>query len=120
MKMNYIKREQRSFDFSKDQTPALTIKSGENVTFQTHDGFSGQNTSEDDLINEVDCSKVNPAIGPGYIEEAETGDILRGELHDIQVRDWCVICSIPDLVVLNDRAETNTKIVSVEDTSTVE
>ena len=118
--MNYIKREQISFDFSKDQTPALTIKSGENVTFQTHDCFSGQITSEEDLITEVDFSKVNPATGPVYVEEAEPGDILKVEIHDIQVRDWGVICSIPDLGVLNDRAETKTKIVSVEDSSTVQ
>src|SRR5690625_1909823 len=90
MKMNFIKREQISYDFSKDQTPALTIKSGENVTFQTHDCFSGQITSEDDLITEVDFSKVNPATGPVYVEEAEPGDILKVDIHDIQVRDWGV------------------------------
>jgi len=118
--MNFIKREQISFDFSKDQTPALTIKSGENVTFQTHDCFSGQITSEDDLITEVDFSKVNPATGPVYVEEAEPGDILKVDIHDIQVRDWGVICSIPDLGVLNERAETKTKIVSVEDSSIVQ
>src|SRR5690625_7878244 len=120
MKMNFIKREQISFDFSKDQTPALTIKSGENVTFQTHDCFSGQITSEDDLITEVDFSKVNPATGPVYVEEAEPGDILKVDIHNIQDRDCGVICSIPDLGVLNERAETKTNIVSVEVSSIVQ
>src|SRR5699024_11453054 len=75
---------------------------------------------EDDLITEVDFSKVNPATGPVYVEEAEPGDILKVDIHDIQVRDWGVICSIPVLGVLNERAETKTKIVSVEDSSIVQ
>src|SRR5690625_5867293 len=96
------------------------IMSGENYTFQTYDCFSGKITSEDYLITEVDFSKVNPATGPVYVEEAEPGDILKVDIHDIQVRDWGVICSIPDLGVLNERAETKTKIVSVEDSSIVQ
>jgi amidase len=115
--MHYLKRELSAFDFSKDNKPVLTIKSGEQVTFQTYDCFSNQIQSESDLVTSVDFSKVNPATGPVYVEGAQPGDVLRVEIGQITVREWGVISTLPEMGVLWHRAETRTKIVPVENSS---
>lgn len=115
--MHYIKKEQSSFDFSKDNSPVLKITSGEQVTFQTYDCFSNQIQSESDLVTSVDFSKVNPATGPVYVEGALPGDVLKIEIGQITVREWGVISTLPEMGVLWHRAETKTKIVPVENSS---
>ncbi|MFE8701577.1 acetamidase/formamidase family protein [Cytobacillus sp. FJAT-54145] len=117
--MHYLKREHSVYSFSKNHKPELHIKSGEKVVFQTYDCFTNQIQSEEDLVTSIDFSKVNPATGPVYIEEAQPGDILKVEIHDVKVRDWGVISTLPEIGVLIHRAETKTKIVEVENSLTV-
>jgi amidase len=115
--MHYLNRELSAFDFSKDNSPVLTINSGEKVTFQTYDCFSNQIQSESDLVTSVDFSKVNPATGPVYVDGAQPGDVLKVEIGKITVREWGVISTLPEMGVLWHRAETKTKIVPVVDSS---
>lgn len=112
--MHYLKKEQSVYSFNKNHTPVLSIHSGENVLFQTFDCFTNQIQSEEHLITSIDFSKVNPATGPVYIEGASPGQTLKVEIHDIRVRDWGVISTLPEIGVLVHRAETKTKIVKVE------
>ncbi|WP_391204156.1 acetamidase/formamidase family protein [Psychrobacillus sp. L4] len=112
--MHYLKREQSVYSFNKDHKPVLHIQSGENVLFQTFDCFTNQIQSDEHLITTIDFSKVNPATGPVYIEGASPGQTLKVEIHDIKVRNWGVISTLPEIGVLIHRAETKTKIVKVE------
>ncbi len=112
--MHYLPREQSSFQFSKENTPVLKIESGERVTFQTYDCFSNQVTSEEHLVTSIDFSRVNPATGPVYVAGALPDDVLKVEIHDVKVRDWGVISTLPGTGPLTHRAETKTKIVPVE------
>lgn len=70
-------------------------------------------------MTSIDFSRVNPATGPVFVECAEPGDILKVEIHDIRVREWGVISTLPEMGVLIHRAETKTKIVPVENSSLV-
>ena len=117
--MHYLNPEQSVYSFSKNHQPVLTINSGEKVVFRTFDCFTNQVKSEADLVTTIDFSRVNPATGPVFIEEAAPGDVLKVEIHDIKVRDWGVICTLPDVGVLKHRAELRTKIVSIENSQTV-
>ncbi|MFF2755009.1 acetamidase/formamidase family protein [Psychrobacillus sp. NPDC058041] len=112
--MHYLKREQSVYSFNKDHKPVLHIQPGENVLFQIYDCFTNQIQSDEHLITSIDFSKVNPATGPVYIEGALPGQTLKVEIHDIKVRDWGVISTLPEIGVLIHRAETKTKIVKVE------
>ena len=117
--MHYLKREQSIYSFSKNNPAQLSIKSGEKVVFETYDCFTNQIESEEDLVTTIDFSRVNPATGPVFVEDTQPGDTLKVEIHDLKVRDWGVISTLPDIGVLIHRAETKTKIVKVEDSVTI-
>ena len=42
----------------------LEVEPGDVVTFETNDCFTGQIRSEDDLVTEIDLSRINSATGP--------------------------------------------------------
>lgn len=114
-----LKPEQSIYSFSKNNKPELSIKSGEKVIFETNDCFTNQIKTEEDLVTSIDFSKVNPATGPVFVEDAEPGDILKVEINDVTVRNWGVISTLPDIGVLIHRAETRTKIVEIENNKTI-
>lgn len=117
--MHILNKEQSVYSFDKNHKPALTIQSGEKVLFHTYDCFNDQIQSEDQLISTIDFSTVNPATGPVYIEHSKPGDILKVEVHDIKVRDWGVIGTLPEMGILVHTCEQKTKIVDVENHQTV-
>ncbi|MGF9798591.1 acetamidase/formamidase family protein [Brevibacillus agri] len=115
--MHYLSREQSVFSFSRHHQPVLRINSGQSVTFQTYDCFSNQIQTEADLVASIDFARVNPATGPVFVEEARPGDVLKVEVHDVRVRDWGVISTLPEMGVLIHKAEPKTKIITVENSS---
>src|SRR5581483_857430 len=54
------------------------------VTFETNDCFTGQIRSEDDLVTEIDLSRINSATGPVAVRGAEPGDSL------VEVKDGMI------------------------------
>ena len=79
-----IPKEEAVFAFGPKMQPVLEIDPGEVVTFETHDCFSGQIQTENDLVTEIDFSKINPATGPVCVRGAEPGDSLIVEILDIR------------------------------------
>ncbi|MFL5945615.1 MAG: hypothetical protein ACJ74C_09305, partial [Gaiellaceae bacterium] len=53
-----IGRDEIIWAFGPDLDPVLEIDPGETVTFETNDCFTGQITSEDDLVTEIDFERV--------------------------------------------------------------
>ncbi|HTO20974.1 MAG TPA: acetamidase/formamidase family protein [Spirochaetia bacterium] len=90
-----VSRDHVFFAFSSLLPPAARVRQGEEVTFETHDCFQGQITSERDLISSLDWSHVNPATGPVFVEGAHPGDVLRVDLLEIKVADKSVMVTIP-------------------------
>lgn len=71
----------------KNHKPCAYAKSGETVVFVTKDCFGGQIQSEDQIMDGLDWSNINPATGPLYVEGALPGDVLKAEILDIEVAD---------------------------------
>lgn len=117
--MHTLSKEQSVYSFDKNNKPVLTIQSGEEVTFNTYDCFNDQIQSEDQLVSSIDFSTINPATGPVFIKDAMPGNILKVDIHDIQVRDWGVISTLPGSGILVHTCEQKTKIVKVENNKTV-
>jgi amidase len=111
-----ISRDEVVWAFGPDLVPALEVEPGETVTFETNDCFTGQITSEDDLVTGIDFSRINGATGPVAVMGAEPGDSLVVEILDIRPIEWGVACLIPGFGQLTHHVpEPVTKILTVED-----
>jgi len=93
------------YAFSKDNKPALRIKSGDIVEIQTMDCFAGQLISETDKLSEIDFDRINPITGPIYIEGAREGDTLKVTIEKIETGDRGVMCTGAGQGVLGDIME---------------
>ena len=71
----------------KDNAPVLTAESGDTLIYHTLDCFGGQITSEEQTVDELDWSVMNPACGPVYINGAEPGDVLKVSIQSIEVAE---------------------------------
>ncbi|HEX3225476.1 MAG TPA: acetamidase/formamidase family protein [Gaiellaceae bacterium] len=83
------------WSFGPDLQPVLEVEPGDTVTFQTNDCFTGQIRSEDDLVTEIDLSRINGATGPVAVRGAEPGDSLIAEILDVRPIEWGVATLIP-------------------------
>jgi amidase len=78
-----VTRDQVVWAFGPDLEPVLEVEPGAVVRFETNDCFTGQIRSEDDLVTEIDFSRVNSATGPVAVQGAEPGDSLVVELLEV-------------------------------------
>ena len=100
-----VSREQVIWSFGPDLVPVLEIEPGETVTFETNDCFTGQIRSEDDLVTEIDLTRINSATGPVAVKGAEPGDSLIVEILDVRPVEWGVATLIPGFGQLIDRVQ---------------
>src|SRR2546422_277757 len=102
--------------FGPDLEPVLEVEPGATVTFETNDCFTGQISSEDDLVTEIDFGRVNSATGPVAVKGAEPGDSLVAEIVDVRPIDVGFACLIPGFGQLIDRVQAPvTRLFRVED-----
>jgi amidase len=100
-----ISRDDVVWAFGPDLTPVLEIEPGETVTFETNDCFTGQIRSEEDLVTEIDLTRINSATGPVAVKGAEPGDSLVAEILDVRPIEWGVATLIPGFGQLIDRVQ---------------
>ncbi len=100
-----LTRDQIIWAFGPDLEPVLEVEPGETVTFQTNDCFTGQITSEDDLVTKIDFERVNSATGPVAVKGAEPGDSLVAEILDVRPIDVGFACLIPGFGQLIDQVQ---------------
>ena len=79
-----VSRDEIVWAFGPDLEPVLEVEPGAVVRFETNDCFTGQITSEDDLVTEIDFERVNSATGPVAVKGAEPGDSLVAEILDVR------------------------------------
>src|SRR5438128_7893443 len=79
-----IGRDEIIWAFGPDLEPVLEVEPGATVTFETNDCFTGQIRSEDDLVTEIDLTRINSATGPVAVKGAEPGDSLVVEILDVR------------------------------------
>src|SRR5438876_5006118 len=100
-----LPRDQVIWSFGPDLQPVLEVEPGDVVTFETNDCFTGQIRSEDDLVTEIDLSRINGATGPVAVRGAEPGDSLVVEILDVRPIEWGVATLIPGFGQLIDRVQ---------------
>jgi amidase len=97
-----LSRDQVIWSFGPELEPVLEVEAGATVTFETNDCFTGQITSEDDLVTGIDMTRINSATGPVAVKGAEPGDSLIAEILDIRPAEWGVATLIPGFGQLID------------------
>jgi amidase len=102
---HFLSRDQVIWSFGPDLQPVLEVEPGDTVTFQTNDCFTGQIRSEQDLVTEIDLSRINSATGPVAVRGAEPGDSLVAEILDVRPIEWGVATLIPGFGQLIDRVQ---------------
>lgn len=107
IKDNYI------YTFDPNNKLIASCDDGEILCFETLDCFGGQVRSENDLLDNVDFARCNPATGPVYVNGAEKGDVLAVDILDIAVDDHGVIGTLNDLGPLHKSCELRTRIIPV-------
>jgi amidase len=111
-----IGRDEIIWAFGPDLEPVLEVEPGATVTFETNDCFTGQITSEDDLVTEIDFARVNSATGPVAVKCAEPGDSLVAEIIDVRPIEVGFACLIPGFGQLIDQVQAPvTRLFRVED-----
>jgi len=95
-----LARQHRVFSFSSDAEPALRVPAGAMVELETADCFDDQVRSADDVLDEVDLDRVNPATGPVYVEGARPGDVLCVRIETIEIESQGVMAVSPAFGVL--------------------
>jgi amidase len=111
-----LSRDQVIWSFGPELEPVLEIEPGETVTFETNDCFTGQITSENDLVTEIDLERINSATGPVAVKGAEPGDSLVAEILDVRPIEWGVATLIPGFGQLIDEVQAPvTRIFEVRD-----
>jgi amidase len=111
-----VSRDEIVWAFGPDLDPVLEVEPGAVVRFETNDCFTGQITSEDDLVTEIDFDRVNSATGPVAVKGAEPGDSLVAEILDVRPIEVGFACLIPGFGQLTDQIEGPvTRLFRVED-----
>ncbi|PVZ84875.1 acetamidase [Serratia sp. S1B] len=94
------------YAMSRDNAPVISIASGSDVCFETCDCFEDQIASEQATFTELDWSRINPATGPVYVQDAQPGDILRVEIKRITPRSHqAVMVTAPGLGVIGSQLQ---------------
>jgi len=102
-----IGRETFHYLWNRDHKPVLTIKPGDEVSFDINEVSSWQITKDStvEVLKNFDGSKLYPLSGPVYIEGAEPGDTLTVEVLEVRNDEYGWSAIIPDLGLLEEFTE---------------
>lgn len=100
----HVGRDHKHTKWSKNIEPALSVRSGDTVTFDALDSSNGQIGAASDAtsIGKMDLALANPVFGPIFVQDAEPGDVLRVEVLDLKVAGWGWTAVIPNFGLLAD------------------
>lgn len=110
-----LSRDHVFYAFNPELQPALRVAQGEAFTLETHDCFTGQLQTENDLLDKLDWDRVNPATGSVFIEGVQPGDVVRVDLLKVNVVQQATMVTVPGEGVLGDRiTEMETAVLKYE------
>ena len=101
-----------------DLEPLVRVAIGDTLVVETANNFGlfREMNSEDDLVESMSLTQLNPLTGPIEVEGAEPGDTLVVEILDVTVEDQGHIALIPNVGVLRNHTKTpHTKIWKIRD-----
>ena len=109
-----ISDETTFFSFDPGLTPIAEVEQNVLVKIETKDCFSNQIASEEQLIMDIDFSRINPATGPIFIKGAKRGDALAVKIHKIDLKQQGAIVTIPEEGLLGDEVkEARTRVCDI-------
>ncbi|MDO5018025.1 MAG: acetamidase/formamidase family protein [Lagierella massiliensis] len=112
--MQKVKSDKVIYTFKTDLKEVATVKEHEEFIVETNDCFYQQIQREDQVIEEIDQSSLNPATGPIYVEGAQKGDLLKVNIKKIEVSEKGCSLAIPGFGVLGDKKmKATTKVIEV-------
>ncbi|GAC1624500.1 MAG: acetamidase/formamidase family protein [Chloroflexota bacterium] len=90
--------------WNRRQAPVLTIAPGDTVTLSAPDASNGEvNTkSTAETIAGIDYRRLDPVVGPIYVEGAQAGDALKIEVIELQPKGWGWTALLPNFGLLAD------------------
>lgn len=115
-----IKKEHVIYEMTAVNPPAVRVRSGEQVCFETMDCYGETMQSEQDTVSLVPWKVINPATGPLYVEGAMPGDVLRVEIQYIRLSNQGVMAVGPGAGALRCLLkEERTKLLTIQDSEVV-
>lgn len=103
------------YAFAQNLEPALTVPSGETVRIRTKDCFGNQIQSAEDVLDEIDWDRINPATGPIYVEGAKAGGSLKVSIDRIELDPQTASCTGEGEGVCGDYFDAwSTKLCAIE------
>jgi amidase len=111
-------KEHLHLQLKHDLKPLARVAIGDTLVVETADNFGlfREMNSEDDLVESMSLTQLNPLTGPIEVEGAEPGDTLVVEIVDVTVEDHGHIALIPNVGVLRNHTKTpHTKIWKIRD-----
>jgi amidase len=111
-------KEHLHLQLKHDLKPLARVAIGDTLVIETADNFGlfREMNSEDDLVESMSLTQLNPLTGPIEVEGAEPGDTLVVEIVDVTVEDQGHIALIPNVGVLRNHTKTpHTKIWKIRD-----
>lgn len=83
----------------------MVVSPGSTIEIQTIDSSAGQITAKSnvDAVINLDFGKVNPVVGPIFIEGAQPGDAVRIRFEEFDTSGWGWTANIPGFGLLADQ-----------------
>ncbi len=115
-------KEHLHLQWKHDLEPRVRVNVGDTLVVETADNFAlfREMNSDDDLVDSLPLTQLNPLTGPIAVEGAQPGDTLIVEVVDITVTDQGHIALIPNTGVLKNYTNPpHTKIWQIVDGESV-
>ena len=115
-------KEHLRLQWKHDLEPRARVQIGETLVVETADNFAlyREMDSDNDLVDSLPLTQLNPLTGPIAVAGAEPGDTLIVEIADITVADQGHIALIPNTGVLKNYTNPpHTKIWQIVDGESV-
>ena len=114
--MYRISKDKAVYAMSAKNEPVLRVDGGATIVFETCDALHGQVKNENQSFDGLDWSRINPATGPLYINDALPGDVLAVKIEKIEVADSGVVMCGPGMGALpNLLAKSAAKVMPIKD-----
>ena len=105
MTTSYLGKHHIHSHWDRTLHPVLEIRPGKEIFFDLPDASNGEVTPEStaEQIGQMDFRKMDPLIGPVWVEGAEPGDALEVEILDIKPKKFGWTALLPHFGLLADQ-----------------
>ncbi len=88
--------------WNRQNEPVITIRPGDTVSLQAPDAANGEITpaSSSEDIGRIDYRRLDPLVGPVYVEGTKPGDALKIDVLELRPLGWGWTALLPDFGLL--------------------